>query len=152
MERSLDLTMLGVEEKVLDILKTEWASAGNIKVNTFIRLRQLVTIGHTDFLPAIVVHTSPARPFNFLGGFIPVSELTVWGVVPYVGTPEQRKALEVMAGRITGILLKHFKVEGYWSDLRLRETRVLNSNEQPPRWEACQVRFEVWGLPIEFQR
>lgn len=150
MGRSLDLALTQIEAKVLELLQNDWQNVGNIKVKTFARMRLLVTVNERDFLPAIVVHATPLSFFNTLGGFIPVVQLTVWGIVPYVGTAEQRLALEAMASRIAGILLNHFKVENHWSDLRLRDVRVLNDNEQPPRWEACQVRAEVWGLPVSF--
>lgn len=149
LRRTLDLTHRQWEQKVLELLQTEWATAGNIKVNTF-TLYRLLHSRNEITLPAIIVHISPIRYHAIVGGIIPYAELTVWGVVPFVGDPEQRRALELMSSRLAGILLQHFKVDGYWNEIRLGETRILNANEQPPRWEACQVRAEIWGLPVTF--
>lgn len=146
--KTFDGIIEGWESALLSILETNWQDVGNIKVKKFERLRILAD-EKEDYLPAIVVgHTGDFRLTGIVGGVRPVGRFAIFCVVPYAGTTDVRKHLETMVARVITILLNNAIKTEHWSELRIVGSRVLQSQEDPPRWDAAMVTCEIWGNPI----
>jgi hypothetical protein len=144
--RVYDAAVQAVEEGILEILSEEWGAKGNIEVRVIQPARLLTDM--RGKLPAILTEVRSVDFRGFVGGIIPVVHIDVIGAFPFVGTKEAHERLKVFGGRIAGILQSHYKREGVWNELRVRDIRF-HQAESEPRWEGVVVGVEVLGIPIK---